>query len=90
MYKKLDIKYTKYTIVKVIELYIYCLDTPSEIHFIQSIKQLRLAAINPFSKQQLTNAQPLEVAATIEEEYEVERILNEKVGQGKGKQYLVK
>jgi len=56
MYKKLDVKYAKYTVVEIIGLYIYRLDTLLEIHLVQSIKRLCLAVINPFSKQQLTNA----------------------------------
>jgi len=90
MYKKLNTKYTKYIIVKVIGSYTYYLDTPSEIHSVQPIRRLYLTVTNPLSEQQLTNVQPLEVAATVKGEYKVERILNEKAKRGKGKQYLIK
>jgi len=90
IYKKLNTKYTKYTIVKVIGLYIYCLDILLDIHFVQFIKRLYLAVTNLLSEQQLTIAQSLKVIAIIKKEYKVEKILNEKIKRKKEKQYLIK
>jgi hypothetical protein len=51
--KKLDAKYTKYTITEVIGSYSYRLDTPPGIHNIFYIRLLKLVTTNPLLGQVL-------------------------------------
>jgi hypothetical protein len=51
--KKLDAKYTKYTVTEVIGSYSYRLDTPPGIHNIFYIYLLKLVIINPLPGQVL-------------------------------------
>jgi hypothetical protein len=51
--KKLDTKYTKYTVIEVIGSYSYRLDTPPGIHDIFYTCLLKLAIMNPLPGQVL-------------------------------------
>ena len=78
-YKKLDWKNRKYTVLEVIFNYSYKLNTPPGIHDIFHTNLLKRAADNPFPNQCQGNFQPPVVMVDGEEEWEVERVLRERV-----------
>jgi hypothetical protein len=91
--KKFDRKNAKYTVIKVIGSHSYKLDTPPGIHPVFHSDLLQLAGTDPLPSQVTTDPQPAPVLIADEEEWGVEKILDEKIvrrGRGKRKQYLVK
>lgn len=86
--KKLDQKYTKFTVVKVVSLHSYQLDTPLGIHNVFHSDLLQLAVTNPLPSQSLDDSQPPAVVIDGQEEYSVERILQDWfVQRGRGRQH---
>lgn len=92
--KKLDHKNAKFTVKEIIGSHSYRLDTPPGIHNVFHSMLLRPASYDPFPSQILYDTQPGPLIVGGEEEYEVEKILQEKLirrGRGPPKlQYLVK
>ena len=87
--KKLDWKNGKYTVLEVISNHSYRLDTPPGIHNVFHISLLKRAADNLFSSQRRGDFRPPAVMVDGEEEWEVERVLRERV-RGRQRQVLVK
>ena len=77
--KKLDWKNGKYTVLEVISNYNYRLNTPPGIHNVFYINLLKRAADNPFLSQRRGDFRPPVVMVDREEEWEVERVLRERV-----------
>jgi hypothetical protein len=91
--KKLDAKYAKYTVVEAIGSHSFRLNTPPGIHDIFHSKLLRLAATDPLPCQSQDDSQPQPQLVGDEDEYEIERILDEKHarrGRGVSRKLLVK
>jgi len=91
--KKFDAKNVKYTIVKKISLYFFCLNTLLSIHNVFHSVMLQSAVINAFSSQCMTDLQPLPQIVSDEEEFEINKILREKLIQQREefkKKYLIK
>lgn len=91
--KKLDVKYAKYTITEVISSHAFRLNTPPGIHNVFHSSKLKLASTDPLPSQQRTDAQPEPQIIGDQAEYEVEKILGERVvqrGRGQKTEYLVK
>ena len=91
--KKLDWKNAKYTITEVIGSHSYRLSTPPGIHNVFHSSLLRTASTDPLDSQKTDDTQPEPVIIGDQEEYEVEKILKDRVvrrGRGSQKQYLVK
>ena len=88
-YKKLDWKNGKYTVLKVISSHSYKLDTPSGIHDIFHASLLKHAADNPFLNWYYGDFRPPAVIVDGKEEWEVERVLKDRV-KGRQCQVLVK
>ena len=87
--KKLDAKQAKYSVLEVIGLHSYRLDTPLGIHNVFNSDLLRAAATDPLPSQTSDDSHPRPVIVREQEEWEVEKILSER-RRGRGKQYLVK
>ena len=77
--KKLDWKNGKYTVLEVISSHSYKLDTPPGIYNVFHISFLKRAADNPFPSQRRGDFRPPAVMVDREEEWEVERVLRERV-----------
>ena len=77
--KNLDWKNGKYTVLKVISNHNYKLDTPLGIHDIFHISFLKRAADDPFPNQCRGDFRPPVIIVNGEEEWEVERVLRERV-----------
>jgi hypothetical protein len=91
--KKLDWKNAKYTVQRVLGSHTVRLNTPPGIHPVFHVDLLRPAAIDALPSQQLDDTQPAPQPVNQHEEYEVEKIINERfVRKGRGKRlwYLVK
>lgn len=91
--KKLDWKHAKFTVVKVVGSHSYQLDTPPGIHNVFHSDLLRLAASDPLPSQSSDDSQPPAIVINGEEEYGVEKILEDRYirrGRGKVRQALVK
>jgi RNase H-like domain found in reverse transcriptase/Reverse transcriptase (RNA-dependent DNA polymerase)/Integrase zinc binding domain/Chromo (CHRromatin Organisation MOdifier) domain len=91
--KKLDAKNAKYTVTKCIGSHSYQLDTPPGVHNVFHSDLLRLASSDPLPSQVQDDSQPPPVLVGNDEEYEVERILDEKLvrrGRGVQQKLLVK
>ena len=91
--KKLDWKNAKFTILEAIGSHSYRLNTPPGIHNVFHSELLRIASTDPLTSQTTDDTQPDPVLVGDEEEYEVEKILKERIvrqGRGRKKQYLVK
>jgi len=92
--KKLDARHAKFTVLEKIGSHAYRLDTPPGIHNVFQTYLLRPAADDPFPSQKQTDWQPPAIINDEgEEEWEVERILQERkrrVGRGFRHEFLVK
>lgn len=91
--KKLDWKNAKYTVTEVVGSHSYRLNTPLGIHNVFHSNLLRTASTDPLDSQVSDDTQPEPVIIGDEEEYEVEKILKDRLlrrGKGSQKQYLVK
>ena len=82
--KKLDAKYAKFTVQEVVSSHNYRLDTPPGVNNVFHSRLLRLAKQNPLPGQLLLNNRPPVLLVDGELEYEVDEILDEKKGRGKG------
>ena len=87
--KKFNWKNEKYTVLKVISNYNYKLDTSPGIHNVFHTSLLKRAADNPFLNQHQGDFRPPAVIVNREEEWEVERVLRERV-RGCQRQVLIK
>ena len=87
--KKLDWKNGKYTVLEVISSHSYRLDTPPGIHDVFHASLLKRAADDPFPNQRQGDFRPPAVIVDGEEEWEVERVMRERV-RGRQRQVLVK
>jgi hypothetical protein len=91
--KKLDAKHAKFTVTEVIGSHSYRLDTPPGIEDVFHSQLLRPAAMDPLPSQQQDDTQPLPQLVGEDEEYEVEKIVDERVikrGRGRTRKFLVK
>ena len=88
--KKLDSKYAKFTVLQVVNSHSYRLNTPPGIHNVFHTRLLRPVKSNPLHGQQLTDTQPPSILVDDQEEYAIERILDQKAARGhQNLQYLV-
>ncbi len=85
----MSITHAKFTVVGVVGSHSYRLNTPPDIHNVFHSKLLRLALYDPLASQVQDDTQPQPRLIQQEDEYEVERILDEKTVQKK-RHYLVK
>lgn len=76
--KKLDWKNAKYTVQEMVGTHSVRLDTPLGIHPVFHVDLLHLASDDPFPSQPSDDQQPPAVLVDGEQEYEVERIVDEK------------
>lgn len=88
--KKLDAKQAKYTVIEVVGSHSYRLDTPPGIHNVLHSRLLRPASDDPLPGQEQDDTQPGPEILEDDEEYAVEKILDEKRGRGQTKRVLVK
>jgi hypothetical protein len=88
--KSLDHRYQKFTVIEVLGSHSYRLDTPPGIHNVFHSKLLRPVNADPLNGQVLSEPQDSGIETDSHIEYEVERILDEKIGRGRSKEYLVK
>ena len=88
--KKLDQRYSKFMVQEVCGSYTYQLDIPPRIHNVFPTRLLRLVQNNPLPRQVLREPQLVRIVVDREVEYRVEKILDQKKGQGGSKKYLVK
>lgn len=89
--KKLDWKNAKYTITQIIGSHNVRLDTPAGPHNVFHVDHIRLAGNNPFPTQQNDDTQPDPTFVDGEEQYEIEKILDESYNnRTKKTKYLVK
>ena len=88
-YENLDWKNNKYTVLEVISYHNYKLDTPPRIHNVFHTNLLKRAADNPFPNQCQGNFRLPAVMVNGEEEWEMERVLRERV-KGHHRQVLMK
>ena len=91
--KKLDAKQAKYTVLEVVGTHSYRLDTPPGIHNVFHSQLLRPASYDSLVGQEQDDTQPNPEILEDDEEYVVERILDEKTvqrGRGRATKLLVK
>ena len=92
--KKLDARHAKFTVTEVIGSHSYRLDTPPGIRNVFHPKLLRPANSSPLPGQVVEEGQPPAILHDTDgaEMYEIERILDQKRGPGRGnhQKYLVK
>jgi len=92
-YKKFDAKNVKYIIVKKISLHFFCLNTLLSIHNVFHSVMLQSAVMNALSSQHTTDLQSSSQIVNDEEEFEIDKILREKLIQERReskKKYLIK
>jgi len=87
--KKLDAKHAKFTVTEVIGSHSYRLDTPPGIHNVFHSNLLRPASLDPLPSQVQTDAQPGPHIVEGDAEYEIDKILQEKLVKRK-RRFLVK
>jgi hypothetical protein len=85
--QKLADKQAKYTVVEVIGPYSYRLDVPGGIHNVFHVDLLRPASNDPLPSQKLGDYQPPPILVDGNEEYEIEKILDERLVRKRGKKY---
>ena len=69
----------------------YRLDTPPGIHNVFHTRLLRPVKSNPLPGQRISDPQPPAILVDDEEEYEIEKILDQKAARGRNaQQYLIK
>ena len=91
--KKLDWKNAKFTIIELIGIHAIQLDTPSGVHPVFHVDLLRPASTDPLPSQVSDDVQPPAVMVDGEEEFTIEKILDErctKQGRGSRLEYKVK
>jgi hypothetical protein len=93
--KKLSDQHAQYKVTEVISGHAYRLDVPTGVHNVFNVRLLRPAAMDPFPSQQLDDTQPPPIMVDDEEEYGVEKIMDERMKRKRGrgapkKEYLVK
>jgi hypothetical protein len=94
--KKLDSRAAKFTVTEVVGPSAYRLDTPPGIHNVFNVDLLRPAADDPLPSQLVDDPQPPAILVDNEEEWQVEKILDERQKKLSGKgsrtrqEYLVK
>jgi len=76
--KKFDAKNVKYTIVKKISSYSFCLNTLSGIHNMFHSVMLQSAVMKTLSSQCMTDSQPSSQIVSNEEEFEIKKILKKR------------
>jgi hypothetical protein len=76
--KKLDTRHAKYTVLEKVGSHAFKLDTPPGIHPVFHTWLLRPASDNPLPSQTVSDWQPPSVLIDGEEEYFVEKIIDEK------------
>ena len=87
--KSIDAKNAKYTVTEVVGSHSYRLDTPLGIHNVFYTQLLRLAATDPWPSQVQSDSQPAPRLVDSDLEYEVDKIIDEKLVRQK-KKLLVK
>jgi hypothetical protein len=91
--KKLDAKNAKFTVVEAVGSHSYRLDTPPGIRNVFHSQLLRLALYDPLPSQVQDDSHPPPQIVGDQDEYEIEKILDEKSIQRGGKaqrKFLVK
>ncbi|KAI0992761.1 hypothetical protein K3495_g15424, partial [Podosphaera aphanis] len=90
--RKLDARYAKFTVTEIVGSHSFRLDTPPGIHNVFHSRLLRPANSASLPGQILDDNQPAPAVLADGNEYEVDRILDQKKAPGKGnkKKYLVK
>lgn len=90
--RKLDARYAKFTITEVIGSHSFRLDIPPGAHNVFHSRLLRPANSSPLPGQIVDDSQPSSIVVKGTEEYEVDKILDQKKAPGKGRRlkYLVK
>ena len=94
--KKLSSRSAKFTVTEVVGPHSYRLDTPGEGHNVFNVDLLRPAATDPFPSQKQDDAQLEPIVVEGQEEYHMERILDERTVRKRGRggprrlEYLVK
>lgn len=91
--KKLDCRHAKFQVIAEVGSHAYRLNTPPGVHPVFHAALLRPASSDPFPSQQNDDYQPPAQIIDGEEEYLVERIMDERtkrVGRGTRREFLVK
>ncbi|RAL60702.1 hypothetical protein DID88_010020 [Monilinia fructigena] len=91
--KKLDAKQAKYTVIGIVGTHSYRLNTPPGIHNVFHSQLLRSVSSDPLPSQRQDDTQPGPEILKDNEEYTVEKILEEKTvrrGRGQQRKLLVK
>ena len=82
--KKLDTKYAKFTVQEVIGSHNYRLDTPPAVHNVFPSRLLRPVKSSRLPGQAVTDSRPSAQMIGGELKYDVDEILDEKKGKGRG------
>ena len=91
--KKFDVKNVKYIIVKKISSHFFCLNTLLSIYNVFHSVMLQSTVMNALSSQYMTDLQFTSQIVSDEEEFEIDKILREKLIQQREefkKKYLIK
>ena len=82
--KKLSSRSAKFTVTEVVGPHSYRLDIPGEGHNVFNVDLLRPASTDPFPSQKQDDAQPEPIVVEGQEEYHVEKILDERIVRKRG------